>query len=144
MNHIEKGWIESSKRVQDELKNISHAKSRRMVYRINKKAYEMALVEHKKAMNAAMRAGDYAEVSRNHKVINILRVQLHQECHAIRGKTLQIKVSAMRLVSAEERRDQFERAYRLIELADREIMNDVPVVPMQDGDMEEIVTQLGY
>lgn len=144
MNHIEKIWIDSAKRVKDELNNISNAKSRRMVYRLNKKAYELALVEHKKDMNAAMRAGDYAEVSRNHKVINILRAQLSQECHAIRGKTLQIKVAAMRLVSAEERRDQFERAYRLIEAADREILNDVPVIPMGDGDMEEIVTQLGY
>ena len=149
-NFIEKEWIDSAKQVKQDKEAIDHAKSCRMVYRINKKAYELALVEHKKAMNAAMRAGNYAEVSRNHKVINILRAHLNQECHAIHGKTLRIKVVSLRLAMAEQRRDQFADAYRLMEardqlaMANAQIMADVPVIPMEDGDMEQIVKDLGY
>ncbi|MGL4753420.1 MAG: hypothetical protein ACRCXB_13625 [Aeromonadaceae bacterium] len=150
MNHIEKGWIGAAQMVSTLKENIATAKQKQMIYRINKKAYEMALRERKTLMNAAMRAGEYAEVSRHHKVVNILRAQLKQEVGAIRGMKTRIKAIVMNIGVAEKRRDQFERAYRLVEAADAlamanaEIMNDVPVVPMGDGDMEQIVRDLGY
>lgn len=150
MNHIERLWIENAKAVGQLQESMATAKKRQVIYRINKAAYEMALRERKALMNNAMRVGDYGAVSRHHKVINILRDQLKFEVGAILHNKLAIKSLVMRIEATVKKRDQFERAYRLIEAADAlamanaEIMNDVPVVPMQDGDMEQIVRDLGY
>lgn len=150
MNHIEKLWIDNAKAVGQLQESMATAKKRQVIYRINKAAYEMALRERKALMNNAMREGDYGAVSRHHKVINILRDQLKTEVGAILHNKLAIKSLVMRIEATAKKRDQFERAYRLVEAADAlamanaEIMNDVPVVPMQDGDMEQIVRDLGY
>ncbi|MGL5016161.1 MAG: hypothetical protein ACRC6V_18075 [Bacteroidales bacterium] len=150
MNYIETEWIKSSTQVSGFRNHISIQKRNQLICRINKKAYEMTLRERKTLMNNAMRAGNYTEVSRHHKVINILRAQLVKECSAINGARNSIKFYIKHLAAAEKRRDQFERAYRLVEAADQlamanaEIMNDVPIIPMADGDMEQIVKDLGY
>ena len=150
MNHIEKGWIDAAKDVSNIKESIGWAKRYQLINRLNKKAVEQALREHKPLMNEAMRAGDYAEVSRQHKVINILRHGLHKAAMVVDHTKVRIKSMVNNLKLMEQRRDQFERAYRLVEAADQlamanaQIMADVPIIPMEDGDMEQIVKDLGY
>lgn len=150
MNYIEKGWIDAARDVSSVKLSISGCKRQQLLNRLNKKAIEQALREHKPVMNSAMRAGNYSEVSRQHKVINIFRQALHKVDVEISYTKARIKSLVNNLKIMEQRRDQFERAYRLVEAADQlamansEIMADVPIIPMADGDMEQIVKDLGY
>lgn len=114
MNYVEKEWVKASTAVSEILERIDHKKRKQLIYRINKKAYEMALRNRKTLMNNAMRAGNYSEVSRHHKVINILRKQLKQESGAINGTKSAIKWAIKTLEVAESRRDQFAEACRLM------------------------------
>lgn len=150
MNHIEKGWIDAARDVSSIKSSICWAKRHQLINRLNKKAVEQALREHKPLMNAAMRAGDYAEVSRQHKVINILRHNLYKAVVAVDHTKIRIKSMVNNLKLMEQRRDQFADACRLMEardqlaMANAQIMADVPIIPMEDGDMEQIVKDLGY
>lgn len=150
MNYIEKGWVDAARDVSSMKLSITGCKRKQVLNRLNKKAIEHALRKHKPVMNSAMRAGNYAEVSRQHKVINILREGLRKVEVEVTYTKVRIKGLVSSLKIMEQRRDQFERAYRLVEAADQlamanaEIMNDVPIIPMADGDMEQIVKDLGY
>ncbi|MGL5566529.1 MAG: hypothetical protein ACRDC4_12475 [Plesiomonas sp.] len=114
MSHIEMEWVEAAREVSHIKARIENCKRKRKVFRLIKKALEQELRELKVRMSSAMRAGDYAKVSRHHKDINLLRAQLKQECGAIKGKSHAIASLVKQLASVEKRRDEFAEAYHLI------------------------------
>lgn len=143
MNHIEKTWIETAKAVKGIKGKITTLKNQQLQNRITKKGIERSLRKRKALMNSAMRAGHYAEVSLNHRTINVLREMLANTVVDIEEMKARIRKKVALLAEMEEKRDEFERAYYLIEQADREIMHDNPIIPMHDEGMEEIVKELG-